>query len=163
MLLLCWVKCHSPSRSHNLRTHFTAITRMRNNAIKWWHVKMSVGLCVTVLTWAEETVEVSYDGSEWRSKCWLVVHAAVDQFSELRPLGSRYLVTVFIEQVFLKWGIQRHCSSKGPDYSFNSNSYYKRFLFIYIYCGSIMRTQVLLYLGTVHVGKRLFSSTANLP
>lgn len=22
VLLLCWVKCHSPSRSHNLKTHF---------------------------------------------------------------------------------------------------------------------------------------------
>ncbi len=48
-------------------------------------------------------------------------------------------MTVFIEQVFLKRGIQRHCSSKGPDYSFNSNSYYEEFFFFNIYCGSKMR------------------------
>lgn len=98
-LRFCSVICRSPSLSHNLK--ITHSYSEHYPVLEW------VKKCFrSVPTWAEETVEVSYDGSERRSDRWLVIHAAVDQVSQLCPLGSRKLVTIFIEQMFLIGQIQ---------------------------------------------------------
>lgn len=56
---------------------------------------------VASVTWREEAVEVSDDGSERGALQRLVVHAAVDHTGQFGPFGSRKLVLVFVEQQLL--------------------------------------------------------------
>lgn len=58
-------------------------------------------MIVVSLTWCEEAVEISDDGSEGGPVRRLVVHATVDQIGQFGPFGSRQLMAVFIEQVLL--------------------------------------------------------------
>ncbi len=58
-------------------------------------------VCVESVTWREEAVEVSDDGSERGSLQWLVLHASVDHTGQFSPLRRWKLVLVFIEQQLL--------------------------------------------------------------
>lgn len=56
---------------------------------------------VASVTWREEAVEVSDDGSERGSQRRLVLHAAGDHAGQFSPLRSWELVLVFVEQQLL--------------------------------------------------------------
>lgn len=57
---------------------------------------------VVSLTWCEEAVEISDDGSEGGSVRRLIVHATVNQIGQFGPFRSWQLMSVFIEQVLLQ-------------------------------------------------------------
>lgn len=107
---LCRARWRRVSRNlHNARI-FQDLCWISVIRVPYWKCSMlyssllEVALCsgYLLITWSNQAVELTDDAAAGGSEVYLVVHALIDQISQLGPLGRRQLLETLIKLLLLQ-------------------------------------------------------------